>query len=158
MTFLKSFLNIFRDKTWDEVSIPYDHPSKTCLVVKKHLRYFHEKKTEWRQAPYIWKSKQGDCKDFAVCIQALCLRNQFKTKLYTYYKSGSSDIGHAVLVGTWNEKLWFSSNGSYEEANTMKDVDKYVAKILDCKAEQVYAYGLSIESVNKLIWSGRSIG
>jgi hypothetical protein len=74
-----------------------------------------------------------------------------ETKVHLYIPQGVGKEGHAVLVGEWKGKIWFSSNGSYEAVKSEDDVRRRVASMLSTKASKLWVMKLSDRDVAKFI-------
>lgn len=136
---------------WAEAAAqPFSTPREICRLIEKNVRYKLEDLDVWSAGEETWARGRGDCEDFAIAIQELCRLNGMETKVHLYFPAGGGP-GHAVLVGTWNGKLWFSSNGAYEEVKSEQDVRKRVARVLSVKEEKLWVMKLSDEQVANYI-------
>jgi predicted transglutaminase-like cysteine proteinase len=148
----KSFASkLFGQSDWTEIQKEYATPREICRLIEKNVRYTTEKVDNWSSASETWARGRGDCEDFAILIQDLCRISGMSTKVHLYFPATGGREGHAVLVGEWNGKTWFSSNGSYEEVKSEDEVKSRVAKMLSCKAKQLYGMKLDERAVAKYI-------
>lgn len=137
---------------WAEAAAQsYGSPREIARLVQKNVRYKTEKVDSWATAEETWVAGVGDCEDFAILIQELCKLNGMDAKVHLYFPQGAGKEGHAVLVGEWNGKLWFSSNGAYEEVKSEEDVRRRVAGMLSTKASNLWVMKLSDRDVAKFI-------
>ncbi len=140
----------FGRMNWAEVDRAYAAPREICRLVEKNVRYKTEKKDHWAHAGETWDRSFGDCEDFAILIQRLCRNGGMDAKVHLYIPSKGGE-GHAVLVGEWNGKIWFSSNGSYEEVKSEQDVARRVAGMLSCKQKDLWVMRLGEREVANYI-------
>lgn len=132
---------------WAEaVAQPFSTPREICRFVEKNVRYKTEAPDVWSAAEDTWAAGRGDCEDFAIAIQELCRLNGMEAKVHLYFPA-SGGPGHAVLVGSWNDKMWFSSNGAYEEVKSEQDVRKRVARVLSVKEDKLWVMKLNDEQI-----------
>lgn len=125
-----------------------DHlPREICRTVERSITYATDLVDVWSPAEHTWALGRGDCEDFAIAIQELCFASGIPTKLHVYFPTGSSREGHAILVGTWNGKLWYSSNGSYEEVGSEQEIRLRMARLLGCKESELSGMALSRRDV-----------
>lgn len=137
---------------WAEAaSLKFSNPREIARLVEKNVRYKTEKADAWSTAEETWVAGRGDCEDFAVLIQELCKLNGMETKVHLYFPQGAGKEGHAVLVGEWNGKMWFSSNGAYEEVKSEEEVKRRVASMLSTKSANLWVMKLSDRDVAKFI-------
>lgn len=137
---------------WAEVaSLKFENPREIARLIQKNVRYKTESADAWAAAEETWVAGRGDCEDFAVLIQELCKLNGMETKVHLYFPKNAGKEGHAVLVGRWNDKIWFSSNGEYEEVKSEEDVQRRVASMLSTKSANLWVMKLSDRDVAKYI-------
>lgn len=136
---------------WSEAAQAYASPREICRLVEKNVRYKTEKTDKWSASGETWMAGYGDCEDFAILIQELCRLSGFETKVHLYFPATGGREGHAVLVGEWNGKIWFSSNGQYEEVKSEQEVRNRVARMLSCKEKQLWVMKLSDRDVANYI-------
>ncbi len=136
---------------WAEVAgQTFATPREVCKLVEKNIRYKKESVDIWSRGEETWAAGRGDCEDFAIMIQELCALNGIETKVHLYFPATGGE-GHAVLVGTWNGKTWFSSNGEYEEVKSEDDVRHRVARMLSVKDKQLWVMKLNETEVANYI-------
>lgn len=138
---------VFGRPDWADVAREYDSPREICHLVERSIRYSTEDADQWRAAGITWERGKGDCEDMAIVIQELCKISGMETKLHLYFPSSGKKEGHAVLVGEWNGKIWFSSNGSYEEVKSEQDIRHRVARMLSCKEKLLWVMKMSERDV-----------
>ena len=141
----------FGSMDWAEAAQSYATPREICRLVEKNVRYKTEKVDQWATAEETWTRRSGGCEDFAVLIQQLAQISGMQSKVHLYFPPTAGNEGHAVLVGEWNGKIWFSSNGSYEEVKSEEDVRKRVAKMLSAKADRLWVMKLSERDVARYV-------
>lgn len=134
---------VFGRQDWTEVAKSYETPREICRLVANNVRYTTESQDNWQAADQTWTRGKGDCEDMAICVQSLCKLSGLDSKVHLYFPANGKKEGHAVLVGQWNGKTWFSSNGTYEEVSSEQDVRKRVAKMLSCKDSQLWVMKLN---------------
>lgn len=145
------FQRTFGRTEWSEVGHAYATPREICRLVEQNISYRTEDNDTWSTAAETWARGKGDCEDMAICVQELCKLSGMTSKVHLYFPATGGREGHAVLVGEWNGKMWFSSNGSYEEVSSEKEVRQRVAKMLSCKESQLWGMKLSEADVAKYI-------
>ena len=138
---------MFGRPEWADVAQEYSSPREICRLVEKNIRYSTEDADQWSAAGQTWARGRGDCEDMAILVQELCNISGMETKVHLYFPSTGRREGHAVLVGEWNGKTWFSSNGSYEEVKSEEDVRRRVARMLSCKEKLLWVMKLSERDV-----------
>lgn len=140
----------FGREDWSAVAHAYDTPREICRMIERSIRYTTEKADQWSPSQDTWSRGRGDCEDFAICIQELCRLSGLPARVQLYFPAGGRE-GHAVLVGEWNGKMWFSSNGSYEEVKSEEEVRARVARMLSCKEKNLWVMRLSQTDVEKYL-------
>lgn len=153
------FQKTFCRQDWSEVARAYETPREICGAVGRNIRYVTEDADAWAQPEETWARGRGDCEDFALLIQRLAKMSGMETKLHLYFPSTGGSEGHAVLVGEWNGKVWFSSNGEYEEVKSEDDVRRRVARMLSCKEKNLWVLKMSESDVASYVekLAGRSV-
>lgn len=141
------FSKAFGSPAWVEIAKAYETPREICRVIERNIRYVTEKADQWSRAEDTWSRGRGDCEDFAICIQELCGMSGIPASVHLYFPAGAGKEGHAVLVGEWNGKTWFSSNGSYEEVGSEQEVKRRVARLLSCKEKELWVMKLAQRDV-----------
>ena len=144
---------MFGRQEWSEIARTYESPREICRLVESNIRYTTEKSDLWTESSETWTRGRGDCEDFAILIQDLCKLSGMDTKVHLYFPAAGGREGHAILVGEWNGKIWFSSNGSYEEVKSEKDVRNRIARMLSCKEKQLWGMKLTERDVAKYVES-----
>ncbi len=139
------------ETAYPELTRSYGSPREICRMVEKRVSYKTEKEDKWSPAAETLAAGRGDCEDFAIVIQDVCKANGMDAKVHLYFPSKGGAEGHAVLVGEWNGKMWFSSNGSYEEVRSEDEVKARVASMLSCKAKNLWGMKLDERSVARYI-------
>ncbi len=140
----------FGREDWSTVAKAYETPREICRMIERSVRYTEEKADQWSTSQDTWNRGRGDCEDFAICIQELCRQSGLPARVHLYFPAGGRE-GHAVLVGEWNGKIWFSSNGSYEEVKSEDEVRARVARMLSCKAKNLWVMRLTQTDVEKYL-------
>ncbi len=140
----------FGREEWSTVAKAYETPREICRMIERSVRYTEEKADQWSSPQDTWARGRGDCEDFAISIQELCRLSGLPARVHLYFPAGGRE-GHAVLVGEWNGKIWFSSNGSYEEVKSEDEVRARVARMLSCKAKNLWVMRLSQTDVEKYL-------
>ena len=148
---------MFGKLSWEQVAAECSSPREICHLVEKNVRYKKEKQDQWATPEQTWTSGKGDCEDFALCIQDICSLKGISTKVHLYFPATGGKEGHAVLVGEWNGKVWFSSNGEYEEVKSEDEVKQRVARMLSCKEKQLWGLKLSERDVAKYLEKGLAV-
>jgi hypothetical protein len=88
----------------------------------------------------------------------MCRELGFEITVQLYYTLSPSLMGHAIVKGRNDDgSLWFASNGSFEEADSDKDVAERVADILWCDAARMWSVMLADAEVDRLVSSGASL-
>lgn len=82
----------------------------------------------------VWSRGYGDCGHIASCIKDLCKIMGKDAYIRRVYNESFSQ-GHAMAYGPIGDKLWVSSNGSYEIVEGINEIDCIGADVLD---EPVY--------------------
>jgi hypothetical protein len=153
------FHRVFHKPTWSEVLEQCESPRDVCNVVSRFIGYRSEDIDRWTSAEETWQRGRGDCEDFATCIEAICYKLGFNTTINLYFPSGLRGDGHAVAVGSWNGKVWMSSNGSYEEVSSIAEVKETVARMYGCTTDDMWGTVLAHADVERRLHtsSGRAV-
>ena len=127
--------------SWDNASRMCSSPRDICKVVKDRVKYSRDmqKEDEWRGGEDTWNKGKGDCDDYAVAVRDLCEREGFKAVIYVVY-SKTARAAHAVTIGERNGTMWLSSNGLYEEVQSLDDAKETLARDLGWWAPDVDVY------------------
>jgi len=140
--------------SWRQAVAECTTPQDVCRMVQRHIVYTDEDGDTWSAADETWDRGAGDCEDFAILAQELCLELGYDASVQLYYATAPKFTGHAVAVGTWGDKMWVSSNGSYKEFDSQKGIQKHVARILRCKQKNMFSVLLADEDVQSRINGG----
>ena len=144
------FRRMFHKPTWSELLEKCQSPRDVCSLVNRFVGYRTEEVDRWAPATETWTNGRGDCEDFAVLIETLCNQLGFgQSTVNLYFLSGLRDEGHAVVVGTWEGKMWMSSNGSYEEVQSIDEVKKTVARMYGCSKNEMWGMVLAHKDVER---------
>jgi predicted transglutaminase-like cysteine proteinase len=143
------FHRMFHKPTWSEVLEQCKSPRDVCNVVGRFIGYRTEEIDYWQSADETWQRGRGDCEDFAICIETLCHKLGFSATINLYFPSGLRGDGHAVAVGTWNGKMWMSSNGSYEEVSSIAEVKETVAQMYGCSKDEMWGTVLAHADIER---------
>ena len=152
------FQRFFFKPDWAQALSECHTPRDICRMVEKHISYKEESVDQWATAKETWERGYGDCEDFAVCIQAMCRELGFHVSVRLYYTLSPSLMGHAVVVGENEDgSQWFSSNGSFENVDSSREMADRVADILWCDAGRMWSVMLADVEVDRLVRSGVSL-
>ena len=120
---------VFLHLRWEELPAVVDSPEEICARIRQNVRYEGAPARKPLEPKEVWGRGVGDCRNFASVIADLCRQKGFAAEVRVFTpKEGS--VGHAVVIGTWQKRLWFSSNGSYETARSLDEVRDRVAEDL----------------------------
>lgn len=147
------FHRTFHKPTWSELLEECKSPRDICHVVERFVGYRTEEVDRWNPAAETWKNSRGDCEDFAILIETLCHTLGFSATVNLYFPSGLRGEGHAVAVGMWNGKMWMSSNGSYEEVDSIDEVRKTVAQMYGCSKDMMWGTVLAHADIERRLRS-----
>lgn len=75
--------------------------------------------------------------------------------IYLYFPVGCQGEGHAVAVGRWQGRLWVSSNGGYEEADSIDAVRDIVSREQHWESSEVWSVVLKPADVQRFIQRDR---
>jgi hypothetical protein len=154
------FKQAFGSLSWAEVSSVVESPRDICWRVKSHVRVRSEIGDNWASGRETWESGHGDCEDFAACVKELCKKKGFQAEVYVFNAvKGTKNrfVGHVVVVGKWNGKMWFSSNGSWETVDSFDEVKQRVAFSMSWKPEDTRSATLSDTVAQNGLSSGRQV-
>ena len=114
-----------------EVAWKVSSPAEISSVVQRKVQYASDmlKEDEWRSGGETWNRGEGDCEDFAAVVKDVCLDKGFDAKILVV-GSKTARKTHAVTTGTWNGRIWVSSNGSYTEYASMYEAKQDLAREL----------------------------
>lgn len=135
---LNWFARTFKTLTWSEVAENVNTPKEICSAVRHHVEYRSDDRDEWASGQEAWNRGYGDCEDIAAAISEICAINNIETKTFMIYPENEME-GHVVVVGKWNGKLWFSSNGWFEYAKSGEDVKSKIAHEMLWKHSKIIA-------------------
>jgi transglutaminase-like putative cysteine protease len=114
-------------------------PKGLCNAIRDRVRYCPERNDYWQHTEETWIRKQGDCEDYAIAVHDLCRYFGIDTEIYVLHATGA-DMAHAIVVGRWNGKIWFSSNGSYQECDNVSDVYRAAAAEMQWRRDAMEVY------------------
>lgn len=117
----------FGTLTWQEVQTVCKTSQDVCAAVRHHVIYKEDMGDEWTSGEETWDRGFGDCEDFAACVADLCKAIGIEATLQVFSPEGSFE-GHVVAMGSWNGRLWISSNGWYETVKSTDDAKTVIAK------------------------------
>lgn len=117
----------FSKMNWEEIPSAVSSPKDICKKVRSSIEFRTEQGDQWASGSETWTRGWGDCEDFAACVTDLCHARGLDAKILVFTCRGSRDA-HAVAMGTYNGKLWLSSNGWY---TTVDDMDEAKAAVAD---------------------------
>lgn len=121
------FKKVFKHLTWQEMVTVSTTPKEICKKVNDHVFYAKDDIEYTKDAQQTWNEEKGDCEDFAYCILKACEQKGFKAEIRIFYEKNNI-IAHAVVIGEWQEKMWMSSNGSYEIIKSIEDASKKISR------------------------------
>jgi len=117
----------------------------------KHTVQYQEDLIDYYQTPEeTLKLKTGDCEDFAILIQKLCQDNNIKTEIYCLYPQDSVE-GHAIVIGQYKGKYWYSSNDWFSYVDKLEDISGCIASEMHWrgKIEMVTLKEIQIDIASK---------
>ncbi len=144
------FQRLFYKPTLNEVLAESSTPKALCRAVARHVGYRTESTDHWSPAADTWENGRGDCEDFAILIQDLCRQSDISADVVLYFSIKGGE-GHAVVAGSWEGKSWMSSVGSYEVFDSQEKMDRRVAGILGCRADDLWSFRLSASEMTDYI-------
>ena len=118
---------ILGELTWPEVQAAATSPREVCFYVRHRIRPVEDLGNGWPTGKEAWDRGHGACRSFAACIADLCKAKGMDAEIHLIYPKGEWE-GHAVVMGHWKGKVWFSSNGWYQEATSMTEAERAVVK------------------------------
>jgi len=127
----------FQDLSWNEIIAVAQSPKDISRRVKTRVTYKTDVQDEMKPGVKTWNEKQGDCEDFANCVVELCKAKGFDAWVEVYFEANNSRA-HAVAMGTWNGKLWMSSNGNFQFVGDVAKAGRAVAMEMGWKSKSVY--------------------
>jgi len=130
------FRKTFMELSFEEVIGLVETPKSVCSYVRHRVEYRSDIGDEWANGKETWDRGYGDCEDMAITVSDLCLTMGIKTKMFILYPKGSRE-GHAIVVGAWKGKLWFSSNGWFEKVSSLSEIKKEVSHEMGWKGRKV---------------------
>lgn len=116
-------------QTWDTTARTARDPEAICGAVRSRVKYAADTvpEDEWREGHQTWERRAGDCDDFAVCVDTMCKEKGEASSLYVV-ASKTTGAAHAVVIGNSNGRMWMSSNGAYENVNSLEDAKDKIAR------------------------------
>lgn len=150
----------FGSLSWDEVVSVVESPRDICWRVKSHVHLRAEIGDNWASGKETWESGHGDCEDFAACVKELCTKKGYQAEAYVFHAvKGTKNrfVGHVVIVGKWDGKMWFSRNGSWETVDSFEEVTQRVASEMSWKPEDTRSATLSDTVKQNGLSSGRQV-
>jgi hypothetical protein len=150
----------FGSLSWNEVVSVVESPRDICWRVKSHVRVRAEIGDNWASGRETWEAGHGDCEDFAACVKELCKKKGYQAEAYVFHAvAGTKNrfVGHVVVVGKWQGKMWFSSNGSWESVDSFDEITRKVAYEMSWKPEDTRSATLSNTVAQNGLSSGRQV-
>ena len=126
----------FADLSWSEVVAVAVSPKDISRRVKTRVAYKSDVQDEMKRGVQTWNEKQGDCEDFANCVVELCKAKGFDAWVEVYFESNNSRA-HAVAMGTWNGRLWMSSNGNFQFVKDTVGAGRVIAMEMGWKSKSI---------------------
>jgi len=145
------FRHNFIRPEWESVPAMCQSPKDVCNLVYRHINPKREAVNHWYTPEETWKRRHGDCEDFAVCVSELCKQIGFESDVVLFYPARPHIEGHAIAVGTWDDKIWMSSMGSFKLYESMDEVKQAVARELGCGVNRMWSVQLDAADVEQLI-------
>jgi predicted transglutaminase-like cysteine proteinase len=133
----------FHKPTWAELQAEYlphcTNAQDVCRLVKRHVGWEAEIVDKWENPQTTWERGYGDCDDFAILVQSLCMEIGIESHVRLFYPMSGKE-GHAVVVG--DKDSWMSSNGEYVQTNGMDEIRKQLSWLLYCKPQNMWDMGI----------------
>ena len=125
----------FGTLTWDEVIQASETREDVVGYVSGTVAYKSDAIDQWAGGKETWERGYGDCEDIAATVTDICKAKGWDAwiEVFTFKKSLS---GHAIAMGMKEGKYWFYC-GSYQEAGSMDEVRRMVARRLKWDGEGV---------------------
>ena len=133
-----SVKNRFSGLTFEDATRLVKSPKEVCMRVRRSIRYREDLGDTWATGKEAWERAFGDCEDFAACVVDMCRAVGMEAKIEVFYPKGSFEA-HAVAMGTWQGKMWMSSNGYYRHVASMGEAKYVVARDLGWRRQEVLA-------------------
>ena len=131
------FLSGCTTVSWKEAFQTCQTPRDICNVVSRNLTSKETPSRNWSPAEKIWSRGEADCKDYATCVVNACKEKGLNASIVLYYPPNLK-LGHAVVIGTYQGKMWMSSNGEYSNVQNLTAAKQSVAYFLSCKPTKLW--------------------
>jgi len=113
--------------SWEKAVASVDSPKRAAKLVRQNIRFREDLGDEWADGRTTWNRGFGDCEDFAAAVTELCKDAGVAADASIQVFSVEGFERHAVAVGTWKGRIWISSNGWFEYADSMDHAKELVA-------------------------------
>ena len=114
---------------WEDLIVGIRTQEDMCRFVRSHIEYKEGPFDEKAKGKEIWKRGYGNCKDISACIQEICEEKQWPSTTYCLFTENEK-VGHMIVVGSIENKMWFSNNGEYSECWSLKDIKEETCRVL----------------------------
>lgn len=123
------FRRLFGTLTWDEAISLVDSPASASGQVRKHVRYRADQEDTWEDGKTTWQRGYGDCEDMAAAVVDLLKAKGIPAEIYAFIRMDAWE-GHAVAMGRYKGKLWFSTNGWFETVDSLDEAIEEISWIM----------------------------
>lgn len=119
---------LFECTSWEKAVSTVDSPERAAKLVRQNVRFEQRYLGKWSDGETTWNRRTGDCKAFATTVIQLCKDAGLGANATILVFSANAFEGHAVAAGTWNGRLWISSNGWFSYVVSMDHASELVAE------------------------------
>ena len=133
-----SLKNSLSGLTFEDATLGANSPKEVCMLVQRSIRYREDLGDTWVTGKEAWERAFGGCEGFAACVVDMCRAVGIEARIEVFYPRGSREA-HAVAMGTWQGKMWISSNGSHQYIASMEEAKRGIAGDLGWRRQEVLA-------------------
>jgi hypothetical protein len=128
MSFWECVAGAFDAPTWEQAVAAVDSPRKAARLARLYVEFRDDDGDEWADGKTTWQRGFGDCEDLAAVVVQLCEEAGLETDADIQVFATPIDGGHAVAMGRWRGRMWVSSNGWFQYAESVEHAVLQIAE------------------------------
>ncbi len=129
------------DHSWEDIVQHFSSPEEMSQAVHDRLTYLPDMipEDEWRSGRDTWAAGAGDCEDYAAAVKDLSEAIGFNADIYVV-ESRVGNVAHAVAIGVIDGAMWMSSNGQYQDVQSLSNAKEMVIRDLGWSWDDITIY------------------
>jgi len=142
------FRQVFAKLSWEETISVVKTPRQICAAVRRRVEYREDLGDEWAGGKETWDREYGDCEDIAASVVDLCRARGLDARILIFFPENAAE-GHAAAVGVIGNKIWISSNGWYDTADSLDEAKRKIAREMRWKWGRRKLVASTLSSANR---------